>query len=153
MIAKFLLTLAMAMVPVIELRGAIPVGIAADLPVWLVFIAAVIGNMIPVPIIILFVRKVFAWLRSKSAWLEDKVSRLEARAEKKAALIYKYELLGLLILVAVPLPGTGAWTGTLAASFLNMGIKSTAAAVSLGVIIAGIIMGIASTGVFSVIGL
>lgn len=151
MIAKFLLTLAMAMVPVIELRGAIPVGIAADLPVWLVFIAAVIGNMIPVPIIILFVRKVFAWLRSKSAWLEDKVSRLEARAEKKAALIYKYELLGLLILVAVPLPGTGAWTGALIAALLNIRLKVSFPVILGGVLIAGVIVTCISCGIFAIV--
>ena len=151
MISKFLLTLAMAMVPVIELRGAIPVGIAANLPVWLVFIAAVIGNMIPVPIIILFVRKVFAWLRSKSAWLEDKVSRLEARAEKKAALIYKYELLGLLILVAVPLPGTGAWTGALIAALLNIRLKVSFPVILGGVLIAGIIVTCISCGIFAIV--
>ena len=151
MIAKFLLTLAMAMVPVIELRGAIPVGIAADLPVWLVFIAAVIGNMIPVPIIILFVRKVFAWLRSKSAWLEDKVSRLEARAEKKAALIYKYELLCLLILVAVPLPGTGAWTGALIAALLNIRLKVSFPVILGGVLIAGVIVTCISCGIFAIV--
>ena len=151
MIAKFLLTLAMAMVPVIELRGAIPVGIAADLPVWLVFIAAVIGNMIPVPIIILFVRKVFAWLRSKSAWLEDKVSRLEARAEKKAALIYKYELLGLLIVVAVPLPGTGAWTGALIAALLNIRLKVAFPTILGGVLIAGVIVTCISCGIFAIV--
>ena len=151
MIAKFLLTLAMAMVPVIELRGAIPVGIASDLPVWLVFIAAVIGNMIPVPIIVLFVRKVFAWLRTMSPWLEDKVSRLEARAEKKAALIYKYELLGLLILVAVPLPGTGAWTGALIAALLNIRLKVSFPVILGGVLIAGVIVTCISCGIFAIV--
>lgn len=151
MIAKFLLTLAMAMVPVIELRGAIPVGIAADLPVWLVFIAAVIGNMIPVPIIILFVRKVFAWLRTISPWLESKVSWLEKRAEKKAALIYKYELLGLLILVAVPLPGTGAWTGALIAALLNIRLKVSFPVILGGVLIAGVIVTCISCGIFAIV--
>lgn len=151
MIAKFLLTFAMAMIPVIELRGAIPMGIAADLPVWLTFIAAVIGNMIPVPFIVLFVRKVFAWLRGKSAWLEDKVSRLEARAEKKAALIYKYELLGLLILVAVPLPGTGAWTGALIAALLNIRLKVSFPVILGGVLIAGIIVTCISCGIFAIV--
>ncbi len=151
MIAKFLLTLAMAMVPVIELRGAIPVGIASDLPVWLVFIAAVIGNMIPVPIIILFVRKVFAWLRTISPWLESKVSWLEKRAEKKAGLIYKYELLGLLILVAVPLPGTGAWTGALIAALLNIRLKVSFPVILGGVLIAGVIVTCISCGIFAIV--
>lgn len=151
MIAKFLLTLAMAMIPVIELRGAIPVGIASDLPVWLVFIAAVIGNMIPVPIIILFVRKVFAWLRTISPWLESKVSWLEKRAEKKAGLIYKYELLGLLILVAVPLPGTGAWTGALIAALLNIRLKVSFPVILGGVLIAGVIVTCISCGIFAIV--
>ena len=151
MIAKFLLTLAMAMVPVIELRGAIPVGIAADLPVWLAFIAAVIGNMIPVPIIILFVRKVFAWLRTISPWLESKVSWLEKRAEKKAGLIYKYELLGLLILAAVPLPGTGAWTGALIAALLNIRLKVSFPVILGGVLIAGVIVTCISCGIFAIV--
>lgn len=151
MISKFLLTLVMAMAPVIELRGAIPVGIAADLPVWLTFIAAVIGNMIPVPFIVLFVRRVFAWLREKSHWLEDKVSRLERRAEKKAQLIFKYELLGLLILVAVPLPGTGAWTGALIAALLNIRLKVAFPVILGGVLIAGIIVTCISCGIFAIV--
>ena len=151
MTSKFLLTLIMAMVPVIELRGAIPVGIAADLPVWLTFIAAVIGNMIPIPFIILFVRKVFTWLRTKSAWLEDKVSWLEKRAEKKAGLIYKYELLGLLILVAIPLPGTGAWTGALIAALLNIRLKAAFPVIFGGVLIAGVIVACISCGIFAIV--
>ena len=140
MISKFLLTLAMAMVPVIELRGAIPVGLAAGLPVWLAFVAAVVGNMIPVPFIVLFVRKIFAWLRRQSAWLENKVTWLENRAHNKAQLIYKYELLGLLILVAIPLPGTGAWTGALVAAMLDMQLKRALPAIFIGVLIAAFIV-------------
>ena len=151
MISKFLFTLAMAMVPVIELRGAIPLGLATDLPVWLTFVAAVVGNMLPVPIIILFVRKVFAWMRRQSAWLEDKVSRLEHRAEKKAQLIFKYELLGLLILVAIPLPGTGAWTGALVASLLNIRMKVAFPVILGGVVIAGIIVTCISCGIFAIV--
>jgi len=151
MISKFLLTLVMAMAPVIELRGAIPVGIAAGLPVGATFVAAVVGNMIPVPFIILFVRKVFAWLRRQSAWLEDKVSRLEHRAEKKAQLIFKYELLGLLILVAVPLPGTGAWTGALIAALLNIRLKVSFPVILGGVLIAGIIVTCISCGIFAIV--
>jgi len=151
MISKFLLTLVMAMAPVIELRGAIPVGIAADLPVWQAFIAAVIGNMIPVPFIVLFVRRVFAWLREKSHWLEDEVSRLERRAEKKAQLIYKYELLGLLILVAIPLPGTGAWTGALIAALLNIRLKVAFPVILGGVLIAGVIVTCISCGIFAIV--
>ncbi len=151
MISKFFLTLLMAMVPVIELRGAIPVGIASGLPVWAAFTASVIGNMIPVPFIVLFVRKVFAWLRSKSQWLENKVTWLENRAHNKAQLIYKYELLGLLILVAIPLPGTGAWTGALIASLLNIRLKVSFPTVLGGVLIAGIVVTCISCGIFAIV--
>ena len=151
MISKFLLTLAMAMVPVIELRGAIPVGLAAGLPVWLAFAAAVVGNMIPVPFIVLFVRKIFAWLRRQSVWLENKVTWLENRAHNKAQLIYKYELLGLLILVAIPLPGTGAWTGALIASLLNIRLKVSFPVILGGVLIAGVIVTCISCGIFAIV--
>lgn len=151
MISKFLLTLAMAMVPVIELRGAIPVGLAAGLPVWLAFVAAVVGNMIPVPFIVLFVRKIFAWLRRQSAWLENKVTWLENRAHSKAQLIYKYELLGLLILVAIPLPGTGAWTGALIAALLNIRLKVSFPVILGGVLIAGVIVTCISCGIFAIV--
>lgn len=151
MTSKFLLTLLMSMVPVIELRGAIPVGIGFGLPVAATYIAAVVGNMIPVPFIVLFVRKVFAWLRSISPWLESKVSWLEKRAEKKAGLIYKYELLGLLLFVAVPLPGTGAWTGALIAALLNIRLKVAFPTILGGVLIAGIIVTCISCGIFAIV--
>lgn len=151
MTSKLLLTFLMSMVPVIELRGAIPVGIGFGLPVWASFVAAVIGNMVPVPIIILFVRKVFAWLRTKSGWLEGKVSWLEGRAAEKAELIYKYELLGLLILVAIPLPGTGAWTGALVAALLNIRLKVAFPVIFGGVLIAGTVVTCISCGIFAIV--
>lgn len=151
MTSKFFLTLLTAMLPVLELRGAIPVGIGSGLHPAVAFIAAVVGNLIPVPIIILFVRKVFAWLRNKSDWLENKVSRLEARAAKKAELIYKYELLGLLILVAVPLPGTGAWTGALIAALLDIRLKAAFPVILGGVLIAGVLVTGISCGIFAIV--
>ena len=99
------------MVPVIELRGAIPVGVGLGLPFYAVFLTALLGNIAPVPILILFTRRVFEWLRKKSDFLERMVSKMERKAESKRDLLQKYELLGLCILVAIPLPGTGAWTG------------------------------------------
>ena len=140
------------MVPVFELRGAIPVGVAAGLPFWIVFITAILGNLLPVPFLILFTRRVFEWLRKKSAFLERLVSRLEKKAAAKEDLLKKYELLGLCILVAIPLPGTGAWTGTLAASLLDMDFKSSVIAVMCGVVLAGVIMGLLSMGVFGALG-
>lgn len=136
-----------SMVPVIELRGAIPAGLAMDLPFWTIFIAAFIGNLLPVPFLILFTRKVFEWLRKKSQLLERFVSKLEAKAASKEELLKKYELLGLCILVAIPLPGTGAWTGSLVAAVFDIRLKHSFPVIALGVLIAGIIVSIASYGV------
>ena len=151
MTSKFFLTLLIAMAPIVELRGAIPTGLSLGLSPAAAFIAAFIGNMLPVPIIILFVRKVFFWLRQRSPGLAEKVERLEARAEKMAELIYKYELLGLLILVAVPLPGTGAWTGALIAALLDIRLKNAFPVIAAGVFIAGIIVTCLSCGIFALV--
>ena len=136
----FLHTLLMAMVPVVELRGAIPLGLAQGLSPWLTYLAAVIGNMIPVPVIMVFIRRVFNWLREKSPWLRDRVDWLIRRAEKKSRLVRQYALVGLVILVAVPLPGTGAWTGSLVAALLDIRLRHSFPAVLLGVLIAGVVV-------------
>ena len=136
-----------SMVPVIELRGAIPVGLAMGLPFYAVFLAAFLGNMAPVPILVLFTRRVFNWLRKLSPKLERFVSRLEAKAASKEDLLRKYKLLGLCILVAIPLPGTGAWTGSLVAAVFNIRVKHAIPAIALGVLIAGIIVSVLSYGV------
>ncbi len=147
MITKFLITVLIAMVPVIELRGAIPYAVSAGLPVGTALIAAIIGNMIPVPFIILFIRKIFAWLRVRSAKLEKFVSWCEKKAEKSSKTVYKYELLGLMLFVAIPLPGTGAWTGALIAALLNLRLKNTLPFVFMGVVIAAIVVCSVSYGV------
>ena len=139
-------TLAVSMAPVVELRGAIPMAVAAGMDIWKAYIIAVIGNMIPVPFIIIFIRSIFKWMRTKSPRLNRLVSRMEAKADSKAATVQKYEKLGLFILVAIPLPGTGAWTGTLAGSILDMKFKDVLVACMGGVLLAGIIMGLASAG-------
>ena len=131
------------MVPVFELRGAIPVGVAAGLPFWIVFITAILGNLLPVPFLILFTRRVFEWLRKKSALLE----RLEKKAAAKEDLLKKYELLGLCILVAIPLPGTGAWTGSLVAAVFDIRLKHAFPAIALGVLIAAVIVSVVTYGV------
>lgn len=133
------------MMPVLELRGAIPVGLAADLPPAAVYLAAVAGNMIPVPFILLLVRKVFNWLRD-TRFFGPKVQQLEARAHLKGRLVRKYRLAGLIILVAIPLPGTGAWTGALVAALLDIRLRHAVPAIFLGVLIAGGIMLAASLG-------
>ena len=146
-LGAILLTFGTAMVPVLELRGAIPVGVAAGLSPGVACVTAILGNLVPVPFIMLLIRKIFDWLRD-TRFFGPKIQWLEQRAHLKGRVVRKYRLPGLIVLVGIPLPGTGAWTGTLAASFLNMGIKSTTLSVSLGVIIAGIIMGVVSlTGV------
>jgi len=136
----------MSMVPVVELRGAIPLGIAAGLPAWAVYIAAVLGNMVPVPFILLLLRRVFALLR-RVPWLGEKVEWLERRAHLKGRMVRKYRLLGLVLLVAVPLPGTGAWTGALVADVLDIRAKTAVPAITLGVLIAGVLVTAASCGV------
>ena len=136
----FLHTLLMAMVPVVELRGAIPLGLAQGLSPWLTYLAAVIGNMMPVPFIMVFIRRVLNWLREVSPWLREKVDWLIRRAEKKSDLVRRYALVGLVILVAVPLPGTGAWTGSLVAALMDIRLRHSFPAVFIGVLIAGVVV-------------
>lgn len=147
----FIHTLLMAMTPVVELRGAIPYGLANGLNPWLTYLAAVIGNMIPVPFIMIFIRQIFFWLRQKSNWLKDRVDWLVARAEKKSELVHKYALVGLTILVAIPLPGTGAWTGALVAALMDIRLRQSFPAVFLGVLIAGVIVTAIGLGVASML--
>jgi uncharacterized membrane protein len=127
------------MLPIVELRGAIPVGMVAGMLPWEAFAVAVIGNMLPIPIILLFLRKVLKWLRRfpRFARLVDK---LEAKGSKSAEKIRKYEKWGLLIFVAIPLPGTGAWTGSLAAAMLDMKLKDALIYIFGGVVVAGVII-------------
>lgn len=147
LIKQILSVFGLAMIPVFELRGAIPVGVAAGLPFWMVFLTALLGNLLPVPFLILFTRRVFEWLRAKSALLERFVSRLERKAATKEDLLKKYELLGLCILVAIPLPGTGAWTGSLVAAVFDIRLKHAFPAIALGVLIAGILVSVVTYGV------
>lgn len=143
-------TLAVSMVPVIELRGAIPIGTAMGLNPWLAFIAAVLGNMVPVPFIILLIRQIFAWLKVHSRHLGRLVLALENKAHNKSALVIKYRAIGLCLLVAVPLPGTGAWTGALVAALLDIPLKSAVPTILLGVIIAGLIITGLTCGVITI---
>lgn len=146
----FLHTLMMAMVPVVELRGAIPLGLALGLEPAACYAAAVIGNCIPIPFIILLIEHVFALVRKISAKFGALVDKLERRAAEKSDVVQKYALWGLVILVAIPLPGTGAWTGSLVAALMNIPLGKSGPACVLGVIIAGIIVMAVSTGVIAV---
>lgn len=143
---KMIMTFLVAMVPVLELRGAIPFGVSNDLNIWVAILLSVLGNLVPVPFIILFVRKIFEWLRTKSKWLEKMVSKLETRAEKKAETVQRYEFWGLVILVAIPLPGTGAWTGALVAAMMKLRMRKSFPAIAVGVVIAAILVSVITYG-------
>ena len=145
-LGKILLTFGTAMVPVLELRGAIPVGVAAGLPPAAACAAAVLGNMVPVPFILLLIRRIFDWLRSTD-WFGPKIDWLERRAHLKGRVVRKYRLPGLIILVAIPLPGTGAWTGALVAALLDIRMRHAVPAIFLGVLIAGVIVTAVTAGV------
>lgn len=139
------------MVPVVELRGAIPYGFANGVNPVLCFILSVIGNLLPVPFVILFIRKIFEWAKRKDNFLKKPVLWLEAKAERKKGNVLKYEFWGLMVLVAIPLPGTGAWTGALVAAMLDMQLKRALPSIVLGVIAAGIVVTLATVGVIAII--
>lgn len=151
-LGKAVAVLLLSMVPVIELRGAIPVGVAHGIPFVENFILSCVGNMLPVPFVILFVRKLFAWFKEKRimyraiVWVENHVL-------KKEYMLRKYSLIGLCILVAIPLPGTGAWTGAMLAGLLNMRLRQALPTIGLGVIIAGLVVCGVSYGVVGMAGL
>ena len=141
-----LLTCLVAMVPVVELRGAIPFGVVRGLNLWTAIIASMLGNLIPVPFIILFIRKIFAWMRAHMPKLDGLVIRMEKKAEKNRAAVEKYAFWGLVILVAIPLPGTGAWTGALVAAMMEIRLKRAFPAIAIGVAIAGVIVSVITYG-------
>ena len=154
MLKKYLYIFLISMVPLIELRGAIPVSQGFQLPLLQSYIVCVIGNMLPVPVIYLFARKVLEWGKDKKyigkffTFCIEKGHKGGEKLKEKAG---RGLFVALLLFVGIPLPGTGAWTGTLAASFLDMGFKKSVIAVLLGGLLAGVIMGIASAGVFTAI--
>lgn len=156
MFQKYLIAFLISMVPLIELRGGVVYAVGMGLDYFPALIVCVIGNMLPVPVIYFFARKVLIWGADKKyigKFFRFCLEKGERGGQKLTATAGRGGLfVALMLFVGIPLPGTGAWTGTLAASFLNMGIKSTALAVSLGVVIAGLIMGLASMGVFSIFG-
>ena len=154
MLEKYLIVFFVSMVPLIELRGAMVYAVGFDLPIITSYIIAVIGNMLPVPFIYLFARKILVWGKDKPligkffSWCLDKGEKSGQKLQAKAGKGLYYALW---LFVGIPLPGTGAWTGTLAASILDMDFKKSVIAVMLGVLLAGIIMIIASSGVFGVL--
>ena len=157
MIKKYILCFLVSMIPLLELRCAIPIALGMGLHPVASYIICVLGNILPVPFIYFFARKFLMWgtnQRYIGKICDFFLNKGERAGQKLVAKTGRYVLfIALLLFVGIPLPGTGAWTGAMAASFLNMGFKSTVLAVSLGVILAGVIMAVASTGVFSLIGL
>ena len=155
MLTKYLYVFFISMVPLIELRGAIPVGVGLGLPLWSVYIIAIIGNMLPVPFIFFFARKVLAWGADKPVigkfftFCLKKGHKGGEKLKEKAGRGLPWALL---LFVGIPLPGTGAWTGTLAASLLDMDFKSSVLACMGGVLLAGCIMGALSVAGFSALG-
>ncbi len=151
-VGKWTATILISMAPVIEIRGGVPYGVGFGLSYWEALFASFIGNMIPVPFILLFLRRIFSWLKTyeKTAPV---IERLEIRAHLKGEKVNKYRNLGLFLLVAVPLPGTGAWTGALVASIFDIRIKKAIPIIGAGVLTAGVIMLLITNGVTKVLGL
>ena len=151
----YLIVFLISMVPLIELRGAIHYAVGFHLPLLPSYVIAIIGNMIPVPIIYLFARRVLIWGKDKPVigkFFTFCLEKGEKGGKKLQAKAGRGLFLALMLFVGIPLPGTGAWTGTLAASLLDMDFKSSVIAVLLGVLLAGIIMGAASAGLFGAVG-
>lgn len=154
---NYLIIFLVSMVPIIELRGAMIYAVGFDLPYIPALAVCVLGNMLPVPFIYFFARKILLWGANKQ-YIGKLFTFFLEKGEKAGKKLVETAgrgglFVALMLFVGIPLPGTGAWTGALGASFLNMGFKSTVVSVCLGVVLAGIIMAAVSTGVFSVIGL
>ncbi len=151
MLKKYILVFLVSMVPLIELRGAVPYAIYLGLPIIPSYIIAIIGNMLPVPIIFFFARKVLEWGKDKKfigKFFTFCLEKGEKGGNKLKAKAKNGLYVALFLFVGIPLPGTGAWTGTLAASILDMDFKKSVLAVISGVVLAGIIMGLLSLGLF-----
>lgn len=140
-------TFFISMLPVVELRGGLPYGIALGLDYPAALAAALLGNFLPVPFIIIYIKRVFAFLRRRWPRFDGIITSLEKKAHLKGRLVKRYSLIGLVILVAIPLPGTGAWTGSLVAAFLNLRMRHAAPAILLGLLIAAAIMTAISFGI------
>ena len=148
---KMLATFFISMIPVVELRGGLPYGIALGLEYPLALMAALLGNMIPVPFIIVYIKRIFAWMRRTMPRMDSLITRLENRANGKQEIVEKYGHWGLLLFVAIPLPGTGAWTGSLVAALLNIRTAKAVPVILIGICIAAAIMTLVTYGVIHVV--
>ena len=149
-ISKEVYVFLVSMLPIFELRAAIPIGAALDMNIFECFIISVLGNLLPIPFILIFIKKIIEYMSVSKIKLFNKVSNfLIKKADKRSDKVNKYSLLGLFIFVAIPLPGTGAWTGALIASLMEMRFKKALLSISAGVLVAGAVMCAASYGVVS----
>ena len=145
-----LIVFIISLFPILELRGGLIAASILNVDVWRAIPICILGNILPIPFILLFIEKIFEVL--KNTRFVKMINKLEEKAENGAKKIMKHKKWGLFLFVGIPLPGTGAWTGTLAASFLDLDFKKSVIACMGGVLLAGIIMGLASMGVFGAIG-
>lgn len=136
---ELLIVFGISMVPVLELRGAIPIAIAYGIPWQLAFILSVVGNMLPVPFVVMYMKPLFAFIRRSKIFVKI-VDWLEKRTMKKAETVLKYSGIALLVFVAIPAPGTGAWTGAMIAAILGMRMKYSVPWIALGVVAAGMVV-------------
>lgn len=137
---EFIFTMLVSMIPIVELRGGLPFGVALGLPYPAAFAASVIGNVLPAPFIVVYIRRIFQWMRRRLPRFNGVVDKLENKAHLKGNKVNKYKYLGLFLFVGIPLPGTGAWTGSLAAAFLDMPLRKALPSIIAGVLLAGCIM-------------
>jgi len=143
---RYVITFFISMLPIVELRGSIPVGLLAyHIPWYWCYILSVIGNLLPIPFILIFIRRLIAWFKT-TKHLNKVGTWLEAKAAKNTAKVQKYETFGLMLFVAIPLPMTGAWTGALVAALTGMKFKNSMISVVCGVLIAGVIVTLICTG-------
>lgn len=139
-LGKFIMTFLISTLPVGELRFGLPYGILAGLKLPVAMLAAILGNMLPVPFIIMFIEQVFIWLRKHFPKMDRFISSMEKKAEAKQDLIDRYGKLGLILIVGIPLPGTGAWTGSLVAALMKIELKKAIPCIYIGIVLAAILM-------------
>lgn len=145
-LGRIIATFVISMLPIVELRGGIPYGVGFGLNPWLAFLVAMLGNLAPIPFILLLLDKILEWMKKQKGIIGSAANWLENKAYKNQETIEKYKALGLIILVAIPLPGTGAWTGALVATVLRINRKTAFPCIIIGVIIAGIVVTTISYG-------
>ena len=151
LLKNYVLTFLISMVPVFELRGSLPFAYANGLNIWLSILISVAGNLLPVPFVIIYMRRIFNYIRVHFPKFNGIINKLESRTEKKSKAVLKYAFFGMFLLVAIPLPGTGVWTGAMVATVLNMRLKKAFPAIALGVVVAAVVVSFATWGVFDYI--